>query len=195
MPYLELILDECFGVVRSKLGFDIISPVTVGDLVTTGPFSLERTVGRLRQIQQLSQGVQLSSRDFEKRIAFVSHLTNSYYGGQIEAIKEKRSEFTSTEERLIEIVSEGLNRMLEKAWYDLMPITLVEQSREVNPQFTSFVDGSDLVIICSFVVQLPEIDAATFDIIYPLQTLKPIASQLRRIFGRRHLSGYQLLQL
>ena len=41
------------------------------------------------------------------------------------------------------------------------------------------MDGSDLVIICSFVVQLPDIDAATFDIIYPLQTLKPIASQLR----------------
>ena len=60
-----------------------------------------------------------------------------------------------------------------------MPINLREQGREVNPQFTSFVDGSDLVIICSFVVQLPEIDAATFDIIYPLQTLKPIASQLR----------------
>ena len=110
---------------------------------------------------------------------FISILTNSYYGGQIEAIKEKRSEFTSTEERLIEIVSEGLNRMLEKAWYDLMPITLVEQSREVNPQFASFVDGAELVIICSFVVQLPDTDAASFDIIYPLQTLKPIAAQLR----------------
>ena len=110
---------------------------------------------------------------------FVSILTNSYYGGQIEAIKEKRTEFTSTEERLIEIVSEGINRMLEKAWHDLMPITLTEQSREVNPQFASFVDNAEMVIICSFVVQLPGVDATTFDVIYPLQTLKPIASQLR----------------
>ena len=107
------------------------------------------------------------------------NFTNSYYGGQIEAIKEKRTEFTSTEERLIEIVSEGLNRMLEKAWHDLMPITLTEQSREVNPQFASFVDNAEMVIICSFVVQLPGVDAATFDVIYPLQTLKPLASQLR----------------
>ena len=60
-----------------------------------------------------------------------------------------------------------------------MPVTLTCQSREVNPQFASFVDSADLVIICSFVVQLPGIDAATFDIIYPLQTLKPVASQLR----------------
>ena len=42
----------------------------------------------------------------------------------------------------------------------------------MNPQFTNFVDASDLVIICSFVVQLPGVDAANFDIIYPLQTLK-----------------------
>jgi flagellar motor switch protein FliM len=60
-----------------------------------------------------------------------------------------------------------------------MPLTLNVHSRETNPQFASFVDSSDLVIICSFVVQLPNVDAATFDVIYPLQTLKPIASMLR----------------
>ena len=111
--------------------------------------------------------------------SFISVLTNSYYGGEISVVPNQRTEFTSTEERVIEIISTGLNDALETSWRDLMPINLREQGREVNPQFTSFVDGSDLVIICSFVVQLPDIDAATFDIIYPLQTLKPIASLLR----------------
>ena len=31
----------------------------------------------------------------------------------------------------------------------------------MNPQFTNFVDASDLVIICSFVVQLPGVDQLT----------------------------------
>jgi flagellar motor switch protein FliM len=110
---------------------------------------------------------------------FISILTNSFYGGQLGPDKSKKTEFTSTEDRLIEIISEGLNRMLEAAWKDLMPINLTVQGREVNPQFVSFVDGSELVIICSFVVQLPGMDAANFDLIYPLQTLKPIASLLR----------------
>ena len=35
------------------------------------------------------------------------------------------------------------------------------------------------MIVCSFVLQLPGLDAANFDIVYPLQTLKPIATQLR----------------
>ena len=110
---------------------------------------------------------------------FISILTNSFYGGQLGPDKSKKTEFTTTEDRLIEIISEGLNRMLETAWKDLMPINLSVQGREVNPQFVSFVDGSELVIICSFVVQLPGMDAANFDVIYPLQTLKPIASLLR----------------
>ena len=110
---------------------------------------------------------------------FVSLLTNSYYGGTIDKVTNNRTEFTATEERVIEIISNGLSRGLESCWKDLIPLTLNVHSRETNPQFASFVDSSDLVIICSFVVQLPNIDAATFDIIYPLQTLKPIASQLR----------------
>lgn len=110
---------------------------------------------------------------------FISILTNSYYGGKIKPASQRRSEFTTTEERVIELVSEGLNETLQVAWKDLTPIHLQMQSREVNTQFASFVDGSDLVIICSFVVQLPNVDAANFDIIYPLQTLKPIAAQLR----------------
>ena len=110
---------------------------------------------------------------------FISKLTDSYYGGTLTKSSNAKAEFTATEDRLIEILTRGLNGVLETSWRDLMPVTFKEQGREVNPQFASFVDGTDTVIICSFVVQLPNIDPATFQIIYPLQTLKPIASQLR----------------
>ena len=110
---------------------------------------------------------------------FISVLTNSYYGGKLTALPTKKSEFTATEERIIELITDGLNETLQVAWRDLMPINIIYQNREINPQFASFVDGAELVIICSFVVQLPDTDAASFDIIYPLQTLKPIAAQLR----------------
>ena len=110
---------------------------------------------------------------------FIATMTNSYYGGPAEPPNSKRTEFTDTEERLIEIVTSGLASMLQNSWRDLMPVTLTEVGREVNPQFAAFVDGSDLVIVCSFVVQLPDLDPVNFDIVYPLQTLRPIASQLR----------------
>ncbi len=110
---------------------------------------------------------------------FISILTNAYYGGNIEVLKTDRQEFTATEERIIEMVNDGLTKQLKLGWKDLTPLNFAQIGREVNPQFTTFVDASDLVIICSFVVQLPNVDAANFDILYPLQTLKPIASLLR----------------
>jgi flagellar motor switch protein FliM len=111
---------------------------------------------------------------------FISLLTNSYYGGTaVRPLKRVQGEFTATEQRVIEIVTEGLNEALQLAWRDLTAVTFSIQSREENIQFASFVDGSETVIICSFMVQLPKTEPAIFDIIYPLQTLKPIASQLR----------------
>jgi flagellar motor switch protein FliM len=111
--------------------------------------------------------------------AFISILTDAYYGGAIRAIKASRSEFTATEQRVIEIVTDRLNHALVLAWRDLMSLTLNVVGREENMQFAAFVDGEDMVVNCSFMVQLPGIEPASFDILYPLQTLKPIASQLR----------------
>ena len=110
---------------------------------------------------------------------FISTLTASFYGGSIYQPDQKRTEFTNTEERVIELVHEGLSECLSVAWADLMPITLSHQGREVNPQFASFVDGSELVIICAFLIQLPNGESVNMDVVYPLQTLKPIATQLR----------------
>ena len=110
---------------------------------------------------------------------FISTLTASFYGGSIYQPDQKRTEFTNTEERVIELVHEGLSECLSVAWTDLMPITLTHQGREVNPQFASFVDGSELVIICAFLIQLPNGESVNMDVVYPLQTLKPIATQLR----------------
>ena len=110
---------------------------------------------------------------------FISTLTASFYGGSIYQPDPKRTEFTNTEERVIELVHEGLSECLSVAWADLMPITLSHQGREVNPQFASFVDGSELVIICAFLIQLPNGESVNMDVVYPLQTLKPIATQLR----------------
>ena len=111
--------------------------------------------------------------------SFISILTNCYYGGKLASFPLKKAEFTATEERIIEIVSDGIGRSLENAWKDLMPISIKNVGREINPQFATLVESTDSVIICSFVIQLPNVDSASFDVIYPLQTLKQIASLLR----------------
>lgn len=111
--------------------------------------------------------------------AFISLLTDAYYGGSIRHVKSHRNEFTATEQRVIEIVTDRLNQALQLAWRDLMALTLNVVSREENMQFAAFVDGDDMIVNCSFMVQLPGTEPASFDILYPLQTLKPLGSLLR----------------
>lgn len=111
--------------------------------------------------------------------SFVSLLTGAYYGGALQYEKSQAQEFTATEQRVIEIVTEGLNEALAHAWRDLKELSFSVQNREENLQFATFVDGSELVVNCSFMVQLPGTDPASFDILYPLQLLKPISAQLR----------------
>ena len=110
---------------------------------------------------------------------FISLLTDAYYGGAIRNLKSNRAEFTATEQRVIEIVSDNLIQALRLAWRDLMQMSFSLVNREENMQFAAFVDGDEMVVNCSFMVQLPDLEPASFDILYPLQTLKPISSQLR----------------
>ena len=110
---------------------------------------------------------------------FVSLLTDAYYGGRVAYLDSRRQEFTATENRVIEIVTDGLNRALELAWRDLTPLSFTVQNREENLQFATFVDADEMVVRCSFIIQLPEADPANIELLYPLQALKPLASQLR----------------
>ena len=103
-----------------------------------------------------------------------------FYGGsKVQSLFAQQGEFTATEQRIIEIITEGMNASLEAAWKDMLQTKFEVQSREENIQFVSFVDGADTVIVCAFMVQMPNHDPVSFDIVYPLQTLKPISSQLR----------------
>lgn len=111
--------------------------------------------------------------------SFISLLTNAYYGGGVHGLTPSRSEFTATENKVIELVTDRLNAALQLAWRDLTRLSFTVTSREENMQFVTFADSEEMIVNCSFMVQLPGHEPASFDILYPLQMLKPIASLLR----------------
>lgn len=111
--------------------------------------------------------------------SFIALLTNAYYGGGVVAPKVRRNEFTATEHRVIELITDRLNAALHLAWRDLLDLSFAAISRDENMQFVAFAENEEKVVSCSFMVEIPGHEAATFDILYPLQILKPIASLLR----------------
>lgn len=111
--------------------------------------------------------------------SFIALLTNTYYGGGVLTPKVRRSEFTATEHRVIELITDRLNSALELAWRDLLPVGFSAISRDENMQFLTFADNSEKVVSFSFMVEIPGQEAASFDILYPLQLFKPISNLLR----------------
>ena len=109
----------------------------------------------------------------------ISMATDTYYGGALKQPQKISTEFTGTERRILEILTEDIKETLAKAWQDLTPTTFSETSFEENPQFASFVDGQESIVVCRFEVSLPDIDPLNIDVLYPIQTLKPVASKLR----------------
>ena len=109
----------------------------------------------------------------------ISILVNSFFGGRGNCGVTHQSEFTPTEERILQVVIEGSLKTLEESWKEVYPVSFDFMTSETNPAFTSFIEGQEAVIISSFVVQLPYADPATIDILYPRQALKQIATILR----------------
>jgi flagellar motor switch protein FliM len=111
--------------------------------------------------------------------SFVSLLTNAYYGGDVASAQVARGEFTATEQRVVETVTERLHAALQVSWRDLTRFTIVVTAREENMQLSSFAEAEEKIVTCGFTVQLPNAEDQRFDVIYPFQMLKPIASLLR----------------
>jgi flagellar motor switch protein FliM len=156
---------------QPRISAELPAVMTFDEYCADAPPLMSLTTSRIDELR--------GSKMMVIRPDFISSLTNAYYGGRLGVKYQPRPDFTATETRVIEIVTDGLNQMLLSAWQDLMPLTFSDEAREENLQFASFVDGSDTVIVCSFLVQLPQSEPASIDILYPLQTLKPIAAQLR----------------
>jgi flagellar motor switch protein FliM len=109
----------------------------------------------------------------------ISILVNSFFGGRGDSGVTRTSEFTPTEERIIQIVMEGATKTLSDAWKEVYEANFEVMASEMNPAFLSFIEGNEQVVICSFVVQLPFAKPATIELVYPLQMLKLIAPLLR----------------
>ena len=109
----------------------------------------------------------------------ISILVNTFFGGKGDCNITRQTEFTPTEERILQVVVEGALRTLEECWREVYPVNFEFVNSETNPAFTSFVDAQEIVVVNSFVVQLPFSKPATIDIVYPRQGLKQIATILR----------------
>lgn len=112
---------------------------------------------------------------FDPRLVFIA--VDNYFGGNSRVVKIEDREFSPTEYRVIQIVLEQAFRGLEDAWKSVLPVSFEFLGREDNPLFANIVSPDEVVVICSFHIELKGA-AGTFYVVMPYTMLAPIRGLL-----------------
>lgn len=113
----------------------------------------------------------------------VGALVDAYFGGKGVPPLSRLSEFTPAEDRVIQAVLDRIFEAMNGAWGDISPLKFSHVGSESHPQFFSFLEDRDMIVVTRFLVHLPRGLSSPIDIVYPLQSLKPLLPLLRmRVF-------------
>ncbi|MDD3608890.1 MAG: flagellar motor switch protein FliM [Halothiobacillaceae bacterium] len=111
----------------------------------------------------------------ESRLVF--SLVDNFFGGSGRHSKIEGRDFTPTELRVIQRVLEMAVDEMEKAWTPLKPIRFEHISHEMNPQLANIVSPSEVVVVCSFRIEV-EGGSGLFDLVLPYTMIEPIRDLL-----------------
>ncbi len=106
-------------------------------------------------------------------------LIEGFFGGRITARASLTNEFSATEERVMRRFLEAMLGALREAWRDIFALDFTLASTESHPQFAALVDGEENVIVARMHLTVGGLTGTNIDIVYPLQTLRPILPLLQ----------------
>ncbi len=86
-------------------------------------------------------------------------------------------DFSPTEQRIIMRLIEVITEEYKKAWRGIYPIELDYQRSEMQPQFATVATPSEIVVCCSFTLEIGD-TSGTIHFCIPYSTLEPIRDVL-----------------
>ncbi len=115
---------------------------------------------------------------FTMEAKLVFSLVDNFFGGQgrFHAKIEGR-EFTPTERRIIQILLQQAYIDMADAWHPVMKVDFEYLDSEVNPALASIVSPSEVVVVCSFHIEL-EGGGGNMHLTMPYSMLEPIRDKL-----------------
>ena len=110
---------------------------------------------------------------------FVTALIDRFYGGGgIITQRNRRGEFSASEELLLARLLEKLVGILHEVWNEVTPVDMALVARETTGSHIAFLRDEDPVVVQSFAVAPQDGEPAAITIVYPLAMLRPIEEQM-----------------
>jgi len=107
----------------------------------------------------------------EPRLVFA--LVDTFFGGGKFESKIENREFTPTELRVVRKVLDGAFADMAKAWQPVLPARFEFQSTELNPQFASVAEPTDVVVVNGFRIEMDG-RGGDFQVSFPYAMLDPL---------------------
>jgi flagellar motor switch protein FliM len=86
-------------------------------------------------------------------------------------------DFSATEQRIIHRLVEVITAEYKKSWQGIYPVELDYQRSEMQPQFATVATPSEIVVCCSFTLEIGD-TSGTIHFCIPYATLEPIRDVL-----------------
>ena len=109
---------------------------------------------------------------------FVYDLVDFYFGGSSHFSADKdKTDFTATENRVMDIVIAKLMRNMEQAWLPILPLQVIKMGDETNPQLVHISEPNEVILVTRFKVEFGK-EIGQFAFVIPYTMVEPIKQQL-----------------
>jgi flagellar motor switch protein FliM len=104
-------------------------------------------------------------------------MVDTYFGGNGRHAKIEGRDFTATEMRIVHMLMRGVFSDMREAWSPIAQIDVEHQSSEINPHFANIVTPSEVVVVCTFRIEL-ETGGGELQITLPYSMIEPLREVL-----------------
>ncbi len=108
---------------------------------------------------------------FDAKLVF--KLVDNFFGGDGRHAKIEGREFTPTENRVVQMVLEQIFIDMKEAWNAVFKVDFEYVNSEVNPSMANIVSPSEVVVICTFHIELDG-GGGDLHMALPYSTIEPI---------------------
>lgn len=109
---------------------------------------------------------------------FIYDLVDYYFGGSSQFYAQKsRTDYTATELRVMESVTNKLINALERAWGPIISLNITKYNEETNPQLVNITEPEEMVLVARFNLNFGK-EIGSFYFIIPYSMVEPIKQQL-----------------
>jgi flagellar motor switch protein FliM len=109
---------------------------------------------------------------------FIYDLVDHYFGGNSQFYAQKnRTDYTATELRVMELVTNKLVANLTHAWTPIIALNITKHNEETNPQLVNLTEPEEMLLIARFILNFGK-EEGSFYFVIPYSMVEPIKQQL-----------------